>query len=55
MVEIDRFRDNVTELAPGRYNHGGSRRFTKFAVGFSRGVFFVRGLDPHDGPMSDTG
>ena len=29
--------------------------FAEFAVRFSRGVFFIRGLDPHDGSMSDTG
>ena len=55
MVEVDGFGDHVTELASGRNSHGGGRRFAEFAVGFSRGVFFWRGLDPHDGPMSDTG
>ena len=52
-IEIDRFGDHVTELASGR--NGGGRRFAEFAVGFSRGVFFMQGLDPHDRTMSDTG
>ena len=30
-------------------------RFAEFAVGFSRGVFFMWGLDPHDRSISDTG
>ena len=54
-IEIDRFGDHVIELASGRNSHGGGRRFAEFAVGFSRRVFFMRGLDPHDGSMSDTG
>ena len=53
--ERSKFRDHVTELASGRNSHGGGHRFAEFAVGFSRGVFFMRGLDPYDGSMSDTG
>ena len=33
----------------------GTALFTEIAIGFSRGMFFLWGLDPHDGPMSDTG
>ena len=55
MIEIDRFGDHVTELASGWSSHRRGCHFAEFAVGFSRGVFFMRGLDPHDGSMSDTG
>ena len=54
-VEVDGFENHVTELASGRNSHGGGRLFVGIAVGFSRGVFFLWGLDPHNGPMSDTG
>ena len=54
-ITIDRFGDYVTELASGWCSHGRGCHFAEFAVGFSRGVFFIQGLDPHDGSMSDTG
>ena len=53
-IEIDRFGNHVAKLASGRNSHGGGRRFAEFAVGFSRGVFFMRGLDPYDGSMPDS-
>ena len=49
------FRNYATELTSGRNSHGRGCLFARIAVGFSRRVFFLWGLDPHDGPMSDTG
>ena len=54
-VKVNGFGNYVTELASGRSSHGRGRVFTRISVGFSRGVFFLWGLHPHDGPMSDTG
>ena len=44
----------VTELASGRNSHGGGRCFAGFVSRFRRGVFFVRGFDPYDGPMPNS-
>ena len=44
----------VTELASGRNSHGGGRWFAGFVSRFRRGVFFVRGFDPYDGPMPNS-
>ena len=53
-IESDRIGDHVAELASGQNSHGGGRCFAEFVIRFCRGVFFVRGFDPYDGPMSDS-
>ena len=53
-IGSDRLGNHVAELAAGRNSHGGGRCFTEFVVRFRRGVFFVRGFDPYDGPMPDS-
>ena len=54
-IGSDGIGDHVTELAPGRNSHGGERCFAKSVGRFRRGVFFVRGFDPYDGPVPDSG
>ena len=54
VIEIDRFGNHVAELASSRNSHGGGRRFAEIVVRFRRGAFFVRGVDPYDGSMSDS-
>ena len=48
------FGNYVTELASSRSGHGGGCCFVGPASRFRRGVFFVRGVDPYDGPMQDS-
>ena len=51
-IGSDGIGNHVTELAPGRNSQGGERCFAKSVSRFRRGVFFVRGFDPYDGPIS---
>ena len=44
----------VTELASGWNSHRGGRCFAGPVIRFRRGVFFVRGSDPYDGPMPES-
>ena len=44
----------ITELSSGRISHGGGRVFGGASSGVAGGVFFLWGVDPHDGPMSDA-
>ena len=46
--------DIVTELASGWNSHGGRRCFAGPVIRFRRGVLFVRGFDPYDGPKPDS-
>ena len=54
-IEIDRFGNNIAELASSRNSHGGGRRPARIVAlpEFRRGEFFVRGFDAYDGLMSD--
>ena len=53
-VALERIGNHVTELASGRNSHGGGSCFAESVSRFCRGVFFVRGFDPYDGPMPDS-
>ena len=46
--------DLVTELASSWNSHGGERCFARPVNRFRRGVLFMRGVDPYDGPMPDS-
>ena len=52
--QFDGYGNCVTELASGRISHGGGRVFVGASSGVSGGVFFLWGVDPHNGPMSDA-
>ena len=47
-------RSPVTDLETMFRGHGGGYCFAGPVSRFRRGVFFVRGVDPYDGPMQDS-
>ena len=54
MIASDGLGNYVTELASSQSGHGGGCCFAGPTSRFRRGVFFVRGVDPYDGPMQDS-
>ena len=53
-VFSDCLGNHVSELASGRSSHGGGCCFTRHVSKLRRGMFFVRRVDPYDGPVQDS-